>query len=511
MAETSGARIAKNTLFLYLRTIVSIVINLVTVRLLWQALGVENYGIYNVVGGIVMMFSFLNAAMVASSQRFISFELGRGDMEQLRRTFSISITVHVMLAVVVLILAETVGLWFLNAKLNIPADKMTAANVVYQCSIASFMVTIVSVPYNACIVAHEHMKIFGIYGILDVVLKFLAVVTVLLVAKHVLVLYASLLLAVAVTMRVLYGVYCTRHFEECRYVKERDPHLMRDMFSFAGWSFLGSMGFSVRDQGINILLNMMYDVTVNAAKGIANQIGGVINGFAGNFTMALNPQITKRYAAGEIDGMIRLIYAGCKYALLLIAVIVIPVVIGADEILHLWLGDVAPYTVGFVRLVLLLTLIESMISPITTALQATGHIRTFQIVISVIMILNIPVSWLVLKIVDNPLMVMWVSCTMSVIGIAARLMLLHGLVPISYRRFMVKVLFRSVPAILLSGVCTYAVYLQLPSSLIGLILFGISSVTLTVIIFFALALDKPEREMVMKKVKTIPVVRRFYS
>ena len=503
MTGTSGSHIAKNTFFLYIRTIVSIAINLFTVSLLWNALGVENYGIYNVVGGIVQMFAFLNAAMIASSQRFISFELGRGDMRRLRSTFSMSITVHVHLAAVVLVLAETIGLWFLNNKLNIPANRIFSANVVYQCSILSFLVSIISVPYNACIVAHEHMKVFGYYGILDVVLKFIAVIILTLVSFDRLIVYAVLLLVVSVTMRVIYGIYCTRHFEECRFIRERDPNLMHDMFSFAGWSFIGSMGYSVRDQGINILLNMFFNVTVNAAKGIANQIGGVINGFASNFTMALNPQITKRYAAGDINSMISLVYTGCKYALLLLAVIVIPVVISAKETLHLWLGEVAPYTVGFVRLVLALALIESVISPITTSLQATGRIRTFQIVISIIMILNIPASWIALHIIDYPLVVMYVSCIMSIIGVAVRLILLHSMIPISYRNFITKVLLRALPAIFISGVAAYNLYSHFASDLLGIVAFATLSIFISIATMYLLALDSYERSLVNQQIKRL--------
>lgn len=356
----------------------SIVVNLYTVRLLWQVLGVDDYGIYNLVGGIVLMFAFLNNAMIASSQRFISFELGRGDSERLRKTFSISVSVHVLLAVLVFVLAETIGLWFLNYKLNIPVGRMSAANWVYQCSVMAFLLNIVSVPYNACIVAHEHMKVYGYFGILDVMLKLGIVLLVARLPGDSLIEYALLILAVSATMRLIYGVYCSRHFEECKFSKFKDRALMREMFSFAGWSFLGNMGFSVRDQGINILLNVFFNVAVNAAKGIANQVGGVINGFASNFTMAVNPQITKRYATGEVESMMNLVYNGCKLSLILMSIVVIPLIVSAPVVLRLWLGEVAPYTVGFLQLVLLLSLIECVVSPITTSIQATGMIRSFR-------------------------------------------------------------------------------------------------------------------------------------
>lgn len=501
MTESSSTRIAKNTFFLYIRNIISIVINLVTVKLLWKALGIDNYGIYNVVGGIVLMFAFLNNAMVASSQRFISFELGRGNPERLRKTFTISVTVHTILATLVLILAETIGLWFMNAKLNIPEGSMFAANVVYQCSILSFIVGMLSVPYNATIVAHEHMKVFGYYGVLEVVLKLVAVLVVCMFDHNRLIIYAVGVLVVTVIMRVIYGLYCRRHFEECRLVKEKDPQLMRDMFSFAGWSFVGNLGFSVRDQGINILLNMFFNVAVNAAKGIANQIGNVIYGFAGSFSMALTPQITKNYAAGNMSEMVKLIYAGCKYAMLLLSILVIPIAIAAEDILHLWLGDVAPYTVEFMRLVLLLALIESVLSPIVTALQATGNLRTFQIVISIIMMLNLPVSWVALKLYHDPLSVMYVSCTMSSIGIVARLMILHSLVPISYREFLLKVYLRTLPMIVLGGWCSWLLFKITMGGVIGLILFAAESVAIILLMSYLIVLTKKEKQMVVGKIR----------
>ena len=410
MPSEANKRIAKNTLFLYVRMFLTIIVNLYTVRVIWQVLGVDDYGIYNVVGGIVMMFSFLNNAMVASSQRFISFELGRGDKECLNKVFCISLTVHFLLAVTVLILAETIGLWFLNHKLNIPEQRMYAANWVYQCSIIAFLVTIVSVPYNACIVAHEHMKVYGYLGILEVILKLVIVFLLIFIGGDKLIVYSLLVLVVALIMRILYQIYCHRHFSECRFHRVSDRHLMSDMFSFAGWSF--------------------FNVAVNAAKGIAGQIGAVINGFAANFQMALNPQITKRYASGDTEGMMNLVFQGCKYSVLLMTIIVVPLIISAEAVLTLWLGDVAPYTVGFMQLTLCLVLVESIVSPITTALQATGHIRNFQLIISIIMVMNLPLAWLWLKLDVNPYLVMIVSIVMSIIGIISRLMLLHGIADI---------------------------------------------------------------------------------
>ncbi|MDE6328789.1 MAG: oligosaccharide flippase family protein [Duncaniella sp.] len=500
MTSESNKRIAKNTFFLYVRMIVSIVVNLYTVRLLWQVLGVDDYGIYNLVGGIVLMFAFLNNAMIASSQRFISFELGRGDSERLRKTFSISVSVHVLLAVLVFVLAETIGLWFLNYKLNIPVGRMSAANWVYQCSVMAFLLNIVSVPYNACIVAHEHMKVYGYFGILDVMLKLGIVLLVARLPGDSLIEYALLILAVSATMRLIYGVYCSRHFEECKFRKFKDRALMREMFSFAGWSFLGNMGFSVRDQGINILLNVFFNVAVNAAKGIANQVGGVINGFASNFTMAVNPQITKRYATGEVESMMNLVYNGCKFALLLMSIVVVPLLVSAELILSMWLGNVAEYTVGFLRLVLLMSLVDCVVSPITTALQATGHIKKFQIIISIIMTLNIPLSWIWLSFDSNPYIVMVVCIAMSVVALLARLMLLHSLVRFSYFKFVKIVYARTIPCILLAMLFNFGIFQFVSKDFTGMIIYAGLGLILMCLTLYLIGLKKTERQLVNNEI-----------
>lgn len=481
---------------------VSIVVNLYTVRLMWKVLGMDNYGIYNVVGGIVLMFAFLNTAMVSSSQRFISFALGKSDDEKLQKTFSMSLTVHFLLAILVFILAETIGLWFLNHKLNIPIDRMTAANWVYQCSIVSFLFTIVSVPYNACIVAHEHMKVYGYLGIVDVFLKLGIVLLVMVLPFDTLISYAVLVMFLSAFSRFLYTIYCKKHFKECRYQYHKDSHLMKDMFSFAGWSFIGTMGFSVRDQGINIILNMFFNVAVNAAKGIANQAGTVINGFASNFTMAINPQLTKRYAAGNIDGMLQLLFDGCKYSLILMSLIVIPLIVSANTILHLWLGDVAPYTVGFLQLILIMSLVDCVVSPITTSLQATGNIKKFQIIISIIMCSNIPLSWIWLKLELNPYLVIIVTIITSIIALLSRLLLLHEQIKFSYWRFFLTVYGRTLPLLFIVGGFAWYIYPWFRYDFPGIITFFSLTWLFFVVTCFALAFNKNEKKFIVDAVKS---------
>lgn len=501
MPSADNKRIAKNTLFLYVRMLLTIIVNLYTVRVIWQVLGIEDYGIYNVVGGIVFMFAFLNNAMVASSQRFISFELGTENQGQLRKVFCISVTVHIFLAIVILILAETIGIWFLNAQLNIPTNRMIAANWVYQCSIVAFIINIVSVPYNACIVAHEHMKAYGYFGILEVVLKLIIVFLLLLIPFDKLITYSTLIACVSAVMRLLYGVYCRNNFSECRYKFVTDKHLMRDMFSFAGWSFVGNLGFSVRDQGLNIVVNLFFNVTVNAAKGIATQIGGVVSGFAQNFQMALNPQITKRFAAGNKQSMIWLVFSGCKYSGMLMLFIVIPLYFASEQVMTLWLGKVAPYTVGFMRLILIMALIDSITGPITTALQATGHIKWFQIIVSIIMISNIPIAWLWLKFDANPYIVLYVSIATSTISLCARLILLHQQIKFSYFSYLLSIFMRIIPIIAISSAIIWWLYGYISNNILGLLVYVVLSTIIIAIISFTIGLDRNERLLIIQTIK----------
>lgn len=495
----SNKRIAKNTIFLYMKMVISIVVNLYTMRVLWQVLGVDNYGIYSVVGGIVMMFAFLNYAMIATSQRFISYDLGKGDIEQLTKTFNISLKVHLFLAFIILVLTESVGLWFLNARMNIPDGRMIAANCVYQCSIVTFLISVISVPCYACIVAHEHMKEYGYFGVLEVILKLLIVLIVAVMPCDKLIAYAALVMTVALLMGIIYTLYCVRNFQECRLGRFKDRKQIKDMFSFAGWSFVGNVGFAVRDQGMNILINLFYNVAVNAAKGIAANVGSVIYGFSSNFTMAINPQITKRYAAGEHASMITLMYNGGKISMLLLSMVVIPVLVAAPEILKIWLVDVAPYTVGFLRLTLLTTLVDCVTSPITTTLQATGKIRKFQIVISVIQLSTLPISWVCLKLGGNPYVVMYVALIATAIAVLARLMILHEQVAFSYSTFVKEVYARTIPAILLSGGFAWWIYNIFPHSIIGLLLFSVTCVIFYIISGFFIALTKSERIFVVDR------------
>ena len=491
--SSSNIRIIKNTLFLYFRTLFAITVGLYTSRVILQVLGVEDFGIYNVVGGIVMMFSFLNSGMVASSQRFISYELGKNNISHLRKVFSMSVSIHLILALLIFLLAETVGLWFLNFHMNIVPERMVAANWVYQCSVLAFMLTVISVPYNACIVAHEHMKAFAYIEILNTTLKLFIVLFLPLFPFDKLISYSVLLFIVALIIRLIYGFYCNKNFQECHYCLSKDRGLFLDMFSFAGWSFIGNLSFSVKDQGVNILINLFSGVVMNAARGIAYQVSSVVSGFMINLQMAMNPQITKYYAIGEINTMLRLVFCGSKYSFFLLMIIAVPLYIRAPYVLELWLKNVPDYTTIFLRLVLIMLLIDSMANPLVTAMQATGRIRNFQLIISLVMFANLPISYVLLKIGFEAYVVMYVAIVTSFIGLLVRLFLLRALILFSVWDYIKQVFLRNAIVCIVAGTISLLFSFYIVDDFGGLLLTCIISVLSSFITIYSLGLRTKER------------------
>lgn len=497
---SNNKRIAKNTILLYLRMLLTIAVGLYTSRVVLNTLGVSDYGVYNVVGGIVAMLSFLNSALTAASQRFISFELGRGDKQKLKTVFCTSVTIHVILAIIIFIIAETVGLWFVNTHLNIDSARMYAANWVYQCSILTFMLTIISVPYNSCIVAHEHMNAFAYVSILEVILKLLIVYLLLVINYDKLITYGILVLCVAFVIRLIYGLYCKRRFEECTYHFTFNKALFKEMFSFAGWSVVGNLGFSFKDQVANVILNIFFGTVVNAARGVALQVNGIISGFSANFIMALNPQITKQYATGNIQNSMNLVYAGCRYSFYLLALVSIPVIINMDYILELWLYKVPEYTSEFLKLALVAALINSIAQPLVTALQATGKIKVFQISICIVMLLELPLAYLILYWGGKPYMAMYPTIIVSFIGLYVRFEILRRIVPNYNLIPFIKICIRIFIVILLSYFISVKIFIN-ERGLINLFINIISSFIITTSTIIVIGLNRNEQTNIFYKIK----------
>lgn len=477
-------------------------VSLYTSRVVLNTLGIEDFGIYNVVGGIVAMFGFLNAAMASATQRFLSFELGRKDYKRLREVFSMSLNIHFIIAGIILILAETAGLWFLNEKMLIPPGRIEAANWVYQFSILAFMVTIISVPYNASIIAHEKMNVFAYISILEVSLKLLIVFMLQWFAFDKLKLYAVLTFSAALIIRTIYGIYCKKKLNSCSYIFVKDKTLFQTLFSYAGWNLWGNLASVTMGQGINILLNIFFGPAINAARGIAYQVSSAVNQFVSNFQLAANPQIIKSYASGDNGYMHRLIFYSSKFSFFLLLTLALPILFETQYILALWLKIVPDHTVLFTRLVICIVLVDCISGPLMTAAQASGKIKVYQSVVGGLLLLILPISYLFLNLGFPPETTMLVNLVVSIIALFIRLIIIRSLVNLPIKQFILHVLLPIAIVATTSLFLPYVGYILMDQSFfrfLSVILLCFSS---SFFCTWKLGLSKSERQNILSKLKT---------
>ena len=503
MQQGNTQRIARNTVILYFRMFVMMAIGLYTSRIVLQTLGVKDYGTYNVVGGVVSMFSIVSSSLSTSISRFITFELGRENKERLNSIFSTAINVQLMLSVIVVVLMELVGVWFLNTQMNIPEGRMEAANWVFQLSIVSFVLGLLMVPYNASIIAHEDMGVFAYMTLLDAVLKLLIVYVLYITPFDKLITYAILLFCVSLLMRSIYAIYCKRHYEECIYHFVHDKPLLKEMTSFAGWNFLGNGSWILNNQGVNILINIFFGVTLNAARGVATQVDQMVQNFVRNFMTALNPQITKSYAAGNLEYMHKLIYAGAKYSAFLMLFFVIPICLEADLILHLWLGNVVPdYAPIFVRLTLLSSMCVILGNTLITAVLATGKIRNYELVMGLMALSNFPIVWIAFRMGASPIAAYIVYLCVYFVMIFVRLYLVKDSIKMSAWTYVKEVFVRvTVVCILALSIPLLITYLQ-EDSFIRLIEVCGTSVLCSIVSIFMFGMKRDEKKLVLNYIKS---------
>ncbi len=421
-------RIAKNTLMLYVRMLFLMLVGLYTSRVVLEALGENDYGIYNVVGGVVAMCTIISGALTSAVSRFITFELGKGSGAQLGKVYSTAVTIQIMLAVVVAMVAEPVGLWFIDNKMSIDPLRIPAARMVLHFSLLAFVINLMSVPQMAAITAHEKMSAYAYIGMMDGVLRLGAALLIVKSSADRLVCYAALMGGVVLVVRFAYGLYCRSHFAECRYRPAIDRKLLGEMFSFAGWNFIGVSAGVLRDQGGNILVNLFAGTAVNAARGVAFQLNGAIQGFVTNFMTAVNPQITKSYAAGDLDYMFSLVRKASRMSYYLLFVLSLPVLFNTEYLLGLWLKDVPEHSALFVQLFIIFALSESLSNPLVTTQLATGKIRDYQLVVGGLMLLNIPVSYVLLRMGFLPEVTVVVAIVISQVCLWARLVMLKRMI-----------------------------------------------------------------------------------
>ena len=501
--EYKAKRVVKNTVILYFRLILLMGIHLYVSRVVLNALGVEDFGVYNVVGGIVALFSILSGSLSAATSRFIAFELGKKNGSRLKEIFSVSVTVQLFLSFLILLISETIGLWFFYEKMDIPFDRINAAFWCYQFSVVTFIVNLLSVPYNACIIAHERMSAFAYISLLDGFGKLVVAWSLLIYGGDKLIFYGLLLMLLSVIVRSIYGIYCKKEFSECVFSISKNFTLFKEIFAFAGWNFIGAATDPLCYHGRNILLNLFYGPALNAAYGLAMQVNSAVNSFCSNFMMAVKPQIIKSYAEENWDYFFKLLFWGAKCAFFPVLIFSLPIIFNVDFVLKLWLKNIPDYTPVFVILTLINVMIDAISQPLVIAMLATGRIRNYQIVVGGAYLLNIPVCYMWLRFGGGPTSVFVVSIVISQICLFLRLFMLRGMIHLPVMMFLCNVYFRSIAVAVTSAMLPYVfVKLNLINDcLIRFLVILALCIISSLVSFMLIYCSKEERDLILKKIK----------
>lgn len=496
-SSQNNKRIAKNTLMLYFRQILILLVSLYTVRVVLDVLGVEDYGIYNVVAGIVTLFSFLSGTMASATQRFFSFALGRKDNEQLKKIFSVNIAIYIGIAIVAVLLLETVGLWFVNEKLEVSPDRFEAARYIYHFAVLTFVTTILTAPFMAIIIAHEDMQIYAYVSIIEAILKLGVVFLLMYIHADKLELYGVLLFIVSLINAIIFISISIRKYDECQFKKFYwDKGLVQEILGFTGWTLFGQVTTVVRNQAVTILVNQVFNPVVVASRAIALSISGHIGVFANNFNTSLYPPIIKSYSSGKKNEMFSLIFNGSKLTFFLMWIIALPLLVELEMILNIWLKNVPPDAVLFTQLKIIESLILSLSLPLATAARAPGKMKAYELTLGIIQLSIFFVSWVILKMGYPAYSVFVVAIIVNVVMFFVRLVIVRNLIDLSIKAFTLKVVIPIMGVIVLSTIPTYLLQKTLPLGSIYSIIVIISSVILSAITMFYLGLDKNWREKI---------------
>lgn len=480
--------IVKNTLFLYFRMFLVMGVTLYTSRIVLEQLGVSDYGVYSIVGGIVALFGFLNSSMSSATQRYLAFDLGKKDDKKLQKTFSATLTIHLAIAIIILFFAETLGLWYVNYKVILPPERLFAANVVYQFSVLTALIGIIQVPYDSLIMAYEKMNIYAYISIVEVSLKLTLVFFLVYYPGDKLIAYGAMMFLVSLIIRIAYQIYCKKKYVVSKYKFEYDKIYFKELISYSGWNLFGGLASVSRGQGINIVLNLFFGTVANAAYGLTLQVQSATNQFVTNFQRAVNPQIIKTYSEGNLKRMQKLIIQSSKFSFLLMFLLVAPILLNTDFILNLWLKNPPKYTVIFVQLSLISILIDSVSYPFRTGVQATGHIKLYQAVVGSIQLLSIPISYVWLYLGGEPEVVFYAIIMGSFLSLIFRVYFLHKQVKLNINEFLNQVISRVlVICLLMYCYSLLSNYIQFESDVLKLFISGIITIVL-----FLLGLSKKE-------------------
>ncbi len=505
MADISenNKRIAKNTLMLYIRMLFLMVISLYTSRVILHALGVEDYGVYNAVAGFVAMFSMFSSSISGAISRYITFALGQGDKEKQRNVFNTSIVIQLTISAIVVILVEAIGVWFLNAHMTIPEERITAANWVLQFALITFVINLWSTPYNAAIIAHERMGAFAFIGIFEGCSNLVVAFLVMGSSLDGLILYAGLMCLVAFMTRIFYNIYCKRHFEECIFKWTFDKQLFKEMFGFAGWNFIGATSGLLRDQGVNLLFNVFNGPAVNAARGLASQVQTAVTKFSHNFYVAVQPQITKSYANNDVNESHNLVLRSSRLAFFLLSAMIIPLVTETDFILQIWLKEVPSHTVAFVQIILMCSLIDSFSAPLIHLMLATGNIKRYQIIVGLWNLLNFPTAWIILHYGGSPELSQLSIVFFAIGALVLRLIMLRPMTHFPVREFTISTVLRCLIIMVISMSISYSISNLLEIGIWRLFLnLCVTEFSLCLLIYF-IGINAGERAFINRKVSKL--------
>lgn len=498
-ASIDNRRIARNTIVLYFRMLFQMAVYLYTSRVIIDVLGVVDYGIYDVVAGVVVILVFLNNAMTVSTQRFVTVALGKGNILELQKVYSGAILIHIALAVLILLLGETIGYWYMTHRIQIPFDRFAAALMVYHCSIASAIVLVMSVPYNAAIIAYERMMAFAGITITDVCLKLLIVCSLRYVTYDKMETYALLLVAETILVRLIYGVYCKRRLPNLHFSFQVETSLLKEMFNFAKWSMFGNLSIVCNTQGLNLMLNTVGGPVLNAARGVAFQIQTAVTAFIASFQTAINPQITKSYACNDLQAMNMLILKSSRLSFFLILLMALPLIFETEQILGLWLTRVPPHAVSFTRLLLCVAVLDAIANPMMVGAAATGRIKRYHLMVGGTLLATLPLAWLAVRVVQWVEIIFVVQFLMALFAQFIRMILCRGLYKFSVQQFICNVLRPILRVLLLALPLPLLCHIFLVEGLFSSLLIGVVCVVSVAFSVMITGLEENERAFILKK------------
>lgn len=509
--STNNKRIAKNTLLLYFRMLFMMFIGLYTSRVILDKLGVVDFGIYNVVGGFVTMFTVISGAMTTATQRFISFEIGKGADGNVNSIFSTMLIIHIGLALVILLLGETIGVWFINMHMNFPAGRYEAANWVFQLSLLVFILSVINVPYNGALIAYEKMSAFAYFGIIDAVFKLVICYVIAITSYDRLIVYAVLMALIRIIMLFAYFLYCRSHFSECRFAGKFDRKYGKEVTSFVGWNLIGSLAGIAKDQGVNVMLNIFFGPAVNAARSVAYQVLSNLNGFVTNFQMAMNPQIIKNYAAGKREEMYKLVSRGAKLSYFLLLTLSLPIIIEAPLVLGIWLKEVPSYTIIFLRLAIITALLNTLSNPLIVSMHASGIVRDYQIVVGGLSLITLPIVYVGFKYFHmKPYYAMVIVFAVEFFCHIARLYMLVRCMQFPMWRFLKDVTVRVYVVTIFAFILPICAYKGICLTNIRFLVVCILSMLSTIMFGYYMGFTKEEHEMLRHKTKKM-IKKKFHK